>query len=60
MKKRIFTALLAATVVFSTSLPAFASEKIGAQNNEAAFFESESDTNEKEWGGGYPQIIRVR
>lgn len=61
MKKRIFTALLAAAVVFSTSLPAFASEKIGAQNNEAAFFESESDTNEKEWGGGvssdYPSQV---
>ncbi len=52
MKKRIFTALLAAAVVFSTSLPIFASEKIGAQGNEATLFEDESDTNEKEWGGG--------
>lgn len=60
MKKRIFTALLAAAVVFSTSLPAFASEKIGAQNSEVTLLEDENDTNEKEWGGVYPLIIRVR
>lgn len=61
MKKRIFTALLAAAVVFSTSLPAFASEKIGAQNSEVTLLEDENDTNEKEWGGGissdYPSQV---